>query len=173
MSDRVLTLNMGKNVLGGFEVSLTFPGKWFCIRWAHFTFLSLIPIFNRSEDSTKTFERLQNKFIGNARNFLESFKVCLVLLEKWFCICWPNLEISIVEPIFNRSEDLICGFRKLQKNFIGNSNMKRDFFESFKVCLHSSKNGFVFDEEILHFGALYQYLVTKTIQFRPFRDVYR
>ena len=51
--------------------------------------------------------------------------------------------------------------------------MKRDFFESFKVCLHSSKNGFVFDEEILHFGALYQYLVTKTIQFRPFRDVYR
>ena len=40
------------------------------------------------------FPRLQNKFIENlnvARNFLQSFNVCLAFPEKWFGIRQQNL----------------------------------------------------------------------------------
>ena len=86
--------SIGRNFLKSSKVCLAFQEKWFCIRQPNLAFSSLEPIFYGPEISILGFGRIQNKFIGNfiiERKFLESFKLCVTLPEKWFCIRRPNL----------------------------------------------------------------------------------
>ena len=45
-------------------------------------------------------------------------------------------------PVFNCSEQSIQTFGKFQSKFIGNCNILRKFFQSFKVCLAFPENPF-------------------------------
>ena len=95
-------------------------------------------------NSIKVFGRLRNKFIGNfdmGRSSWESFKAWLIFSGKWFYIYWENLVFSSLVPIFNCSEDSIYVFRRLKK-FKGNSIMRKNFLESFNICLVSPEKWF-------------------------------
>ena len=63
------------------------------------SFWRVEPIFHDSDDSTQTFHRLQNKFLGNSNiraNFLESFNV-LSRFSRKMVLCSPT-KFDIIKP---------------------------------------------------------------------------
>ena len=58
----------------------------------------------------------------------ESFKGCLIYLEKWFCIYLESLAFSCRVPKFICSEDSIYTFGRTENKCTGNSNIKNFFF---------------------------------------------
>ena len=77
--------DLGRTISESFKVYLAFPEKWFCICPPNLVLWSLKPIFLGSEDSIKSFGRLQNKFIGISkmgRSSSESFKGYLIFPQK-------------------------------------------------------------------------------------------
>lgn len=90
-----------ETVLESFKDFIASQGKWFVNNRSKMVLWSPVPILNHLKDSTWA---VQNKFIGNCdmeKKTLESFKFCVNIPEKWFCIQWPNLTFLSFVPILN------------------------------------------------------------------------
>ena len=130
---------MGRSSWESFKVYFIFPEKWFCSYWEKFGIFkpcTNIKLFRRfdwgfwKEDLEKIYRKLQyveNAFWKVSRFALFSRKIGFILLTKLY----------LFEPCTNiRSlQRLDLGFWQTLKKFVGNSNMERNFFESFKVSL--------------------------------------
>ena len=109
-----------KKILKSFRVCLLFLENWFCMHWLNLAFLSCLPIFNDSEDSSYSLFRFQNKFIINsnvARNVLKSFKVFFSCPQKWFCIAEPNFTQKIWFSLLAQGKRKLRNWKYREKIF--------------------------------------------------------
>lgn len=94
------------------------------------------------------------------RKYLISLKIWVVLLEKWFRIYRPSLAFLSIWSTFSQLENSILACETLWNKFIGNSDMKKIFSETFNVCLAFLQKRFCVGRFLIrHFWTLCQYSI--------------
>ena len=122
--------------------------------------------FNRTRDSIEAFGRLQNKFIRNSNIFAKfqsqpcfPRKMVLCSLTR-FCIIKPWINIPLLRgsnSSFWQTWKRIDRRLQYRENVFGKLQGLPRFYR---------KIFFLFVDQILHFWALYQYLISSKIGFR-------
>lgn len=121
---------------------------WKMVLYSSSKFLSFVPIFKYSEDSSQVFGGTENKILENynlKRNFLESFMVCFASSKNWYSL----RKFWIFERCTNIQLLRRFNLKKILNKFIGNSNKGRTFAESFNEFLvYREKWFFIFRSDL-------------------------
>ena len=137
--------NIRRKVLGSFDVCLCFPEEIvLCLSWKFNTFEPLITVQSHRRFHLgiwKTSEQAYRK-LQYAEKFCGKFQGLSGFPRKMVLCLWS--KFSILKHCTN-----IQSFRRLELHFwqtskqiYGNFNIKKNFFQSFKVCLAASKRWF-------------------------------